>query len=285
MLIKNIDSFMTIGNSHEVCEDYVYHSFGADPYIILADGCSSSKDTDIGARVLVHSARKILNKFVLKTDAQIDADTLGDMIVNEADEIIKRMMLRTSALDATLIMMYRRESKVIIHVFGDGNVFLKKKDGTTKIYNYQYAKNMPYYLSYYLDASRQHQYCKEMFAENESGKTLTTTTHMVYDDPQKDNLTFDTREDFVRIPTFILEADEYEMIAIASDGIESFFNPLNSLKTGYYDVLKELTAYKGTVGEFVKRRCKRAVKNYHKEGIEHYDDVSFGAMLIGENDA
>ena len=276
-MIKNIDSFMTIGNSHEVCEDYIYHSFQVDPYIILSDGCSSSKNTDVGARVLVHAARNILNRFIHKTGIPIEGDVLGDMIAHEAEETIKKLGLNTSALDATLLLAYRLKDKIIINVFGDGNVILKKKDGTTKIYNYQYAKNMPYYLSYYVDAGRQFQYCKEMFETDEGGKCLVTSCH------NNDNFNVSI-EDFVKIPTFILPIEDYEMVGIASDGIESFFSPHdNSLRKDYKEVLEELTAFKGTVGEFLKRRCKRAIKNYKKEGIEHYDDVSIGVMLIGDD--
>ena len=274
-MIKNIDSFMTIGNSHEVCEDYIYHSFQADPYMILSDGCSSSKNTDVGARVLVHSARNILNRFIHRTGVPIEADVLGDMIAYEAEETIKKLGLNTSALDATLIIAYRLKDKIIINVFGDGNVILKKKDGTTKMYNYQYAKNMPYYLSYYVDAGRQHQYCKEMFDVDEGGKCLVTASYI------NDDFKVST-EDFVKIPTFVLPIEDYEMIGISSDGIESFFDPHSSLRMGYKEVLEELTAFKGTVGEFLKRRCKRAIKNYKKEGIEHYDDVSIGVMLLGD---
>ena len=276
-MIKNIDSFMTIGNSHEVCEDYIYSSFQVDPYIILSDGCSSSKNTDVGARVLVHSARNILNRFIHRTGIPIEADVLGDMIANEAEETIRKLGLNNSALDATLIIAYRLKDKIIINVFGDGNVILKKKDGTTKMYNYQYAKNMPYYLSYYVDSGRQHQYCKEMFEIDEGGKCLVTA---LYNDDEFNVST----GDFVKIPTFILPIEDYEMIGIASDGIESFFSPHdNSSKKGFEEVIEELTAFKGTVGEFLKRRCKRAIKNYKKEGVEHYDDVSIGVMLIGDD--
>lgn len=281
-MIKNIDSFMAIGNSHEVCEDYIYHSFQVDPYMIRSDGCSSSKNTDVGARVLVHSARNILNRFIHRTGIPIEADVLGDMIAHEAEETIRKLGLNTSALDATLIIAYRLKDKIIINVFGDGNVILKKKDGTTKIYNYQYAKNMPYYLSYYVDVGRQNQYCREMFDTDVGGKCLVTTRHLLYEDPEKLDDFRVVAEDFVNIPTFILPIEDYEMIGIASDGIESFFDPHSSLRTGYKEVLEELTAFKGTVGEFLKRRCKRAIKNYKKEGIEHYDDVSIGVMLLGD---
>ena len=280
-MIKNIDSFMTIGNSHEVCEDYVYSSFGADPYIILSDGCSSSENTDVGARVLVHAARKILNKWILKSEYPLKPEVIGEMIAEEAAETIKRLMLRISSLDATLLMAYRFNDRIIVHVFGDGNVFMKKKDGTVKIYNYQFAKNMPYYLSYYTDATRQNQYFKEMFEMDESGKTL-VTSRIVNGILDADKGI--TIGDFVDVPTFSLPIEDYEMIGIASDGIESFFNPSDGSKKDYCEVLEELTAFKGTVGEFVKRRAKRAIKNYHKEGIEHYDDVSMGVMLIGEEE-
>ena len=57
-----IDSFLKIGHSHEQCQDYILTGTDPCPYIILADGCSGAEDSDIGARLLCHTALKYLKK-------------------------------------------------------------------------------------------------------------------------------------------------------------------------------------------------------------------------------
>ena len=49
------DTFYSTGKSHQVCEDYVVANCRY-PIICLSDGCSSSKDTDVGSRLIVRSA-------------------------------------------------------------------------------------------------------------------------------------------------------------------------------------------------------------------------------------
>ena len=56
-----IDSYFTNGKVNKVCQDYVIHGETPVPYVILCDGCSSSKFTDVGARILAHSAKEALN--------------------------------------------------------------------------------------------------------------------------------------------------------------------------------------------------------------------------------
>ena len=68
----NADSAFRMGSTHAVCQDYAVasawtaaaHTDGAAPpprpYIILSDGCSSTPDTDVGARLLVKAAEPLL---------------------------------------------------------------------------------------------------------------------------------------------------------------------------------------------------------------------------------
>ena len=46
------------------------------------------------------------------------------------------------------------------------------------------------------------------------------------------------------------------------------------------DVIAEFTSFKNTAGEFLQRRVGRAIQEYKKTGIVHYDDLSIGAFLI-----
>ena len=57
----NLDWFMKTGRSHNICEDYVMVGLNPMPHMILADGCSTSPHTDVGARILVMVAKMYLN--------------------------------------------------------------------------------------------------------------------------------------------------------------------------------------------------------------------------------
>ena len=56
-----LDSHYTIGKLHLCCEDYGCHGRTPLPHVILADGCSAAPDSDVGARLLVLNARRLLN--------------------------------------------------------------------------------------------------------------------------------------------------------------------------------------------------------------------------------
>lgn len=263
----NVDHFMTIGSSHQVCEDYIISGTEPFPYIILADGCSSSKDTDIGARILAHCAKKYLTTFHnLHEDCA--NKTLAYNMIYSAKSTLYLLGLHETCLDATLIIAFERDDEIVVWVYGDGNIIIKHRKSELEIINFD-CNNMPFYLSYYLNDERQ-----QLWHNRENAEVKINGTIIVDDEEPH---TFYHSYDFERnMFEYRILKNEIEMLAITSDGIESF--DLN-----YVDIVRELVAFKNTNGEFVKRRCKRALKNFHKDGYEHYDDISFGAMIIGEN--
>src|SRR6476659_1428102 len=58
-ITMNADATINIGATHALCQDYV---IAKDRHVILSDGCSSSPDTDIGARLLVKALEQNLSK-------------------------------------------------------------------------------------------------------------------------------------------------------------------------------------------------------------------------------
>ena len=62
----NTDCYYEIGHSHIFCEDYalagIVNNIG---YAIVSDGCSSSDNVDVGARVLAHIAKVFLRNLCL----------------------------------------------------------------------------------------------------------------------------------------------------------------------------------------------------------------------------
>jgi hypothetical protein len=56
------DSYFEIGSTHQVCQDYAL-AYASDDfaYAIMSDGCTSSLNTDIGARLVSVIARDAIN--------------------------------------------------------------------------------------------------------------------------------------------------------------------------------------------------------------------------------
>lgn len=277
--VISVDSFLTIGNSHDVCEDYIIHGMEPTPYIILADGCSSSKDTDVGARLLAHSAKEILVRH-LRQNEHIDREVLGKMAINNAENVARGLNLHNTCLDATLIVMFISENRVIVYFYGDGNLVRIKNTSGTNYHNYEYEKNMPYYLSYGINVERQKEYDKIMSVIDNGTlyhKWITKKADHKPDDEIQ--LRMDVH-DYYHPMIYNFDINDHDIIAIMSDGVESFFNPVDGEKIHRNDVIDQFTSFKNTNGEFAKRRCRKALKEFHKEGIEHYDDISFGAFII-----
>lgn len=264
----NVDHFLKMGTSHKICEDYIISGYNPVPFVILSDGCSSSKNTDIGARILTHLAKQYLKNEVNNL-YYLNIDKMKNWIIYNAESIIKSMGLEDkSCLDATLIISYSINDYMYVYMFGDG--FLITVDLNNEIYFYEisYKNNAPYYLSYQIDT-----YTDSLYAKSDPEKSLLNKFGRCNLEP------FDSP--FVRK----LKALNYKGIFIASDGLSSFINEKGE-KYNIEKVLKEVTSFKNSNGEFIKRRMgsKKGVINTLKEkGITHYDDISIGGFFFKGN--
>ena len=72
-------------------------------------------------------------------------------------------------------------------------------------------------------------------------------------------------------------------VYVSSDGLGSFINPDPKGQIKYdpmWLMENHFSKLKNTTGEFLKRRCGKAIKRFEKNGIVHYDDFSMGAFLL-----
>lgn len=260
----NIDSFMTIGGSHYICEDYIRHGVDPVPYVILSDGCSSSKDTDIGARLMVTKAHEMLvylatgydhfrfNKF----PRYYIKRAIDFFLVQKLQRTCELLNVPQTVLDTTLILAFKLLDKIHVVIHGDGNIVWVQENNNIFIENYSYEQNMPYYLSYKLNAKNMDHYLN--LQNNKLKKKL-----MKNNDVQIESVCGEG----YGISTFNME--DLKSLFITSDGIETFDVPL-------FDTVKEFMSFKNTKGEFLKRRSKRAVKILGN----HYDDISIGGFIF-----
>lgn len=257
----SVDTFLRIGKQHAMCEDYIISGEDPCPYVILADGCSSSKHTDLGARLLCWST-----KFFLETNPVgylPHESAIADFTIHNVKSIIDLLHMDSSCLDTTLMVSFLYNCAIYVYAYGDGNIITISNDDEVSWYKISYGLNAPDYLSYHIDAHR-----KQLFENLQGNERKVIKYKLSWDEPLK-------LHNYYRF--FIFPLTDYKSILIASDGIETFLHP----ETGPIDnkeILRQLVAFKNTNGEFVKRRMKRMVKNYEKSGVQHYDDISIGGF-------
>jgi len=271
-----IDTFLKGGAGHSICQDYILSGMLPRPYIIISDGCSSSSNSETGARILSHLAKQYLRYRADYLD-DLNKNEMGDWIAHNAEMIARQLGLPTSCLDATLIVAIKQELDVRVIFFGDGFAYgISSRLGTTMLDEVFYTNNAPYYLSYRIDPNRNELY-------QQMGNSVTVVTKHKGDiDPDPIEACYSYE---MPISTSF-PISEFHTVIVSSDGLASFLmpNPIDPDKRIKLDPMwlmeDHFSAFKNKTGEFLRRRCKRAIEEFEKKGAIHFDDFSMGAFLL-----
>jgi len=262
------DTFLKIGKSHQVCEDYILSANKPFNYIILSDGCSTSKNTDMGARLLCHLAKQYILYRRADTYSmfpELDYEIMGAWIIHNAELTARQLGLNQSCLNATLIIAYEFEDKYRIYMYGDGSIILQNEHDEIKYIQVDFSENAPYYLTYRISPENLKEYHK-------LGQDVIITDQKTNQAMIQDIYAYDAKL------YFEFSSLKYSKMLICSDGISSFQKDSDRIND-IIPIAKEFLSYKSTKGEFLKRRLKRAIKIYEAEGMHHMDDLSVGAFL------
>ena len=255
----NADVTINIGSTHTICQDY---AITRDVYVILSDGCSSSPDTDIGARLLVRALDERL------TNAA-DIETLHKESARIALDWANILGLPAESVDATLLSIHITGEDLIIACSGDGVIVLESQMGVLDVYTISSPSGYPFYPSYIHQPDR--------LAE------LITNDRCMKEIKHRGDI---TRTDALTV-TFKLRVADYKYAAIASDGINSFFrtqpaaNGKRLEPVPLPEVLNEFWSFKNSHGAFVERRLKRFRKDTQPKGWQHADDLAIGVIHLG----
>jgi hypothetical protein len=251
----NTDSMFRIGDTHKVCQDYALH--GKD-YIVVSDGCSSSKNTDLGARLLCLSAKAYLISEFQKN--QMTASDFGSRVINSAKKMMDALFLEEQCLDATLLYAYVRGEDIIVGAFGDGNILIEYKTGHVDVININFESGAPYYLSYQLNKERDEKYPIAF-----PGIMKVSPFALKYND----------------VISLSYHISDIKSVTLISDGYESFIKD----KTKKYEIdVKEVIGFKNIKGDFLQRRVDKYLLQLKKQGIEHYDDLGLASMVFSESE-
>lgn len=265
-----LDTFRKTAQSKSVCEDFILKG---EDYIILSDGCSSSKNTDFGSRILVHLAEKFLKQAAHVDDIEM-YHNIGNKVIIAANMITTLFKDDYDWLNATLTVMFHRHGLVHIYMYGDGFIILKDKNGEVSYFEVIFNNNAPYYLNYILDPQKTKNYVKEFNPD------LTIISNNDYGKERVENSQYAIPPIDIDLPYsfpvyFKFPLDDFESILISSDGISpDTFKGLN-LDT----FLNDITTYANPVGVVLQRSCKRLFERLTKKGIVNYDDVTIGLIF------
>lgn len=284
------DAAFRIGKTHKVCQDYAIPGNGSAAFqsVWLSDGCSSSPNTDIGARLLAHGMQQRLGYFgpIVAAETVEVRQTLLNIIIRKslraAARSVRQMGIPSDALDATLLGLFHlpdpAQDSVYAVLYGDGAIVLGRTDGTREVYRSQYPAGYPYYPAYVADTDR-----FGRWQEVSNNRHTITRTILQPDGSVKEAETFlpETPFHLLHQPT-----ESLRFAAVLSDGIESFQGKMDtetcaSFKSvEYLPVVHELTAFKNFKGEFVHRRMQSFERDCAKRGWHHNDDISVAALYF-----
>lgn len=297
----NIDTFLKIGHSHDICQDYILSGTDPCPYIILADGCSQAKDSDIGARILCHTALRYLKENQSRLNV-INANEMGDDIIKEASITKNKFYTNIDSLDSTLIIVFKsrenRSNGYRIFMYGDGVIYWTSPKGDCNFIRVYFKPNAPGYLRYRIngynnyinsDVRGFHEFSYRLLSK---GHPTDPFYHFISEHDVQDLLiASDGVESFVFREELLYKTNYLNLKSAISKSphdmmIEEFkryniddpyFND-STVNTNFLNVVKEMTEFKLTSGSFLSRRVKKVMKEYLKKGFINDDDLSIGCF-------
>jgi len=264
----NSDCAFRIGRSHSVCQDYAVAGGGERPYVIVADGCSSSPDTDIGARLLARIAERSLRAGASELDLE--------RIVRRAGKLAADLGLSPCCLDATLLTATIRGDQWHVLAAGDGVIAWQDRDGRVHVRAISYSGGYPEYPSYLTAPERGRSF--DALAENHAALCRLTL--------EPDGCVV-TLPPVVPAPGGHLESGSVRdttWIALLTDGATSFVGRAGDGSSAALElpaVLAELLRFKCMQGVFVQRRLARFSQQCATRGWFHQDDLALGAISFG----
>ncbi|RKZ49085.1 MAG: hypothetical protein DRR16_12245 [Candidatus Parabeggiatoa sp. nov. 3] len=256
------DHFYTMGFTHTVCEDYATQGDKPTPFIVLSDGCSSSDNTDVGARILTLTSKYLIEK---ANDWPWDYEPFGQKLIDEASKVIKEMKLPLSVLHATVMLAFldQEQDNIIVYVYGDGCLLLKDHHNHIRTIEITFAHNAPYYLTYWGDQNVLLEYMMyEPYSlilrdsAKEKSKPKAFNSQLIFRFPLK----------------------KFKTVAIASDGVSQCLDIRHHNKLSVNEVANDLLAFPNTTDEFIKRHLESTLKQYAIAGYYPLDDLSIAVL-------
>jgi serine/threonine protein phosphatase PrpC len=256
------DYIFSIGKEHKVCEDYVIIDNEKVPLIIVADGCSSSDFSDIGARLLSFNSKNFIKEHFLSL---IDNKNYVKDIFLQTFLYNKSISLNENSLDCTLLFAFIYKEKLHYFVVGDGIVNYKIKNEIVT-QNFSFPEEKVFYGNYFNNVTRLNFYHKS---------NLPLKIETIYSDSFYNKI--EETKDYIYYNS--LNINDLDYFFLSTDGLLS----CSSDKVFSKKIFFEFLEFKNLKGEFIQRRYKNWLKKINKEGINHADDIGIAGFSFFED--
>lgn len=275
----NADAFFCQGKTHPICQDYARVAKESPTRAFLADGCSSSPDTDFGARFLVRSCEEITNSLMGDTSDDASPELIGSWVRSKTKTVVAILDMAPECLDATLgLAQVLSDGFGRAILWGDGVVGAIRRDGTRVFYVVKYLSGAPPYLNYRLNQKRMDKYNDLHWGKFEIRCYENGILQSRIEDG--DNTLMDSC-------SWVFDPAEYVAFVICSDGIESFEHSENGVNvpipvTTMMEMVLDMNSFNG---EFIVRNVSNFMLNRvcKKKNWNHYDDLSVVGIYLGDN--
>jgi hypothetical protein len=286
------DHFFHIGHTHyqsgKPCQDYATSACergssmrGEDRAIaVVADGCSTGGQTDVGSRALALGTLKSLREQAIRPEQTL-ADFLGYVRWRQkvcAEGVQYGLGLKHQDLLSTCVFACITPHRGFVQVLGDGVVAWKRKNGTVEMVRFEWAKNAPFYAAYKWKLNGLEDFVA--FHGGDPNAPAVTATHAVvhpngiayFDDLTKTlhqgtsgELSWQWDHEFL---------SDIDCVAVFTDGVTQIDN------VSWEKAVVQLLSFKSTAGEFAKRRMMAEIRNTQKVGKGPLDDISYSVIHI-----
>jgi len=272
------DYYFRMGATHSVCQDYAAAGHTEErAYAVLSDGCSGEAKSDPGSPHTDFGARFLVRSTLYHLPDLFDGDFPLQKVAVEADGMIRQTRLSRLAMDATLLAAVKSGRYTRTFQIGDGVIAGRTRSGGIRYFTLKFGGNMPYYLGYTLDERREDDFLAK-------AKTVTRTTNLYTPGEGWGQATEITEDiiDFKICQQHLFNHEEYDVVLLMSDGVESFMRKGTTTSIPLETVLEQVCAIKNTQGEFITRRCNAFLQRFCAEnGWIHNDDFSCAGIYSG----
>ena len=293
------DAFFTIGKSHKVCQDYARVTTlpvwkAGRTVAVVSDGCSTSPNTDFGARLLTMAAIECVDIYGEATFDKVD------WMIWRAENRLPRNLPQNS-LDATLLLAFTTGDYIQVMACGDGFVLARDREtGEVEILEID-CQNIPNYSSYLLDPNRLLSYNENLLRVfEETGEyagriirhwknieclregVLKAVQHCPVGISMDGNKMV-VWNGFAYARSF--KRSQYDLILLCSDGIKSFQRMIDGVASPVPvdEMISHLINIKSFTGEFVTRRMRSFLNRFcAKNNWWYIDDVGVAGIYLEE---
>lgn len=278
------DAHFTQGSAHEAegtpCQDWALAGGrGGLPFALVADGCSTSGMTDVGARLLVLGAARALSLGGSDTHPK----GLRDLALAMARGAADLLALSPPDLDATLgLVAADGVGGAVAMLFGDGAVAWRPASGGLEATIVDWAGSMPGYPAYLSGPeSRLMAFLveSERLARDLGRPPCVIERVSLLPDGGFASVSVEGRSARDGLDGLILRwnADEApDVVAVTTDGVQQVGGVCPE------DALLQLTAIKSArAGAFARRRMSRALADWSRLGFRPTDDLAVAALAAG----